>query len=1046
VDLGGAAGRPRKKSPLDSASSSAVDMEDAADAAPVEDEAEAETEPASGRTRPRKAAAEAATEEEEEAPARPARRAAAAEEEEESAAKKPAKARAGCGALVLVGVLGLLVGAATPIGLLVSNVVDPSLIGISTKTNAVAGGPNVNPGGQKPPPPQGGAPVVADAGQHLKSGDFAKAMEVLNTAPDGDQQVQADRGTARWMSYLQEQMNKGAKPNAADEPVQKARTDLEAAAAKDNPEAILALGNLQEYTAGPAEALKTYQDAAKKFAGKPWARVFQAQIDRLDSMTARPAEGGKPQAAAPHPGDGDLSARALLTLLIAFQGAGNEAGGDKGPDEAGFDFWAAVKLAQAGKYPDAIKELEAARTAHDKLRFSRLRKAQNPLSDPTEEIFLRAAEEIKAYWTVQSSLAQLGIAGRTPAEIQKSLEAMKEQGPSAGQIKAVSDKLKTTPDKAAAAVDALVKQHDDAVKKAATLETSLTAAQKDADAAKKLAKDNGDKLAQAETQLKSAETKFKAVGDRLEAAGLKGADPAKAIDTLVAERADANKALDAVVTKVNLANAKVDRKDVLKGVDKVVEAALVKDPKGELMESRQQLNEVSAALAQRHTPEQMLDIWLPVLADRRGTGSEPALATADAARVRGDGGATPVAKQKAAAVLGLAKRDTGDVEAARTLLTEAVGGPGPKAPWQAQTEKALKQLTDPAAYYLPTARFLYEEGHYKEADALLAQGARLFKGKEAASLQALGSLARLAEARDKGKGKVDAADPLVAAAKKDAQAAADAGDAEGQYALGRISEELGNLADARAAYTKALTAHRDNDEAGARYRLALARVLKLQAEKTGGRAAAARGLPLDDMRREPLVTLVLLVELGMQPGGGGADQDEATRLLKEVESAKDGPDTFLLKAQAQALLGQWTPALKTYAAGLRAHVRRDYADVLADLVEHHPALRRPAALDPPNPVLADAYYSLGLRNYFARRYGDAEEALTQAIQYDDQDARYFYFLGLSRLALGKTTDAENAFHDGSQLELLNRPGREAVSTALERVQGPARQAVNRARP
>ena len=142
----------------------------------------------------------------------------------------------------------------------------------------------------------------------------------------------------------------------------------------------------------------------------------------------------------------------------------------------------------------------------------------------------------------------------------------------------------------------------------------------------------------------------------------------------------------------------------------------------------------------------------------------------------------------------------------------------------------------------------------------------------------------------------------------------------------------------------------------------------------------------------------------------------------------------------------WTPALKTYAAGLRPHLRRDYADGLADLIERTPALRRPAAMDPPNPLLADATYASGLRHYFARRYGDAEAAFVKAIEYDNQDARYFYFLGLSRLALDKTTDADADFREGAQLELLNRPGREAVSTALERVQGSARQALNRVRP
>ena len=400
VDLGGAAGRPSKR-PV-GGSSSAVEMEGAAaDAEAAEDEDEEaaaaaaladdgqeedeEAAPAKAKVkRPaldedeedEEAAAQAgkkADEDEDEAPAK-AKRRVADEDEEEPATKKPPKARSGCGCLVLGGVIGLLVGVATPIGLAIFNVVDPakevgSLVGMSPKTNTNPGPGNTNPGGQKPP---GGTPSVADAGEQLKNGNFAKALEGLDAAPDTDE-VKAERGTARWMNYLQDQMAKGAKPNAADEPVQKAREDLQAAAQKDNPDAILALGNLQEYTAGPAEALKTYQDGLKKFAGKPgWARVFQAQIDRLDSTTARPADLGKPQAAAPRPSDGDVSARALVMLLIAFQPPAPDAGGDKAPEEAGFDFWAAVKLAQSGKYTDAVKQLEAARAAHDKLRFSRL--------------------------------------------------------------------------------------------------------------------------------------------------------------------------------------------------------------------------------------------------------------------------------------------------------------------------------------------------------------------------------------------------------------------------------------------------------------------------------------------------------------------------------------------------------------------------------------------------------------------------------------------------------------------------------------------------
>jgi tetratricopeptide (TPR) repeat protein len=461
------------------------------------------------------------------------------------------------------------------------------------------------------------------------------------------------------------------------------------------------------------------------------------------------------------------------------------------------------------------------------------------------------------------------------------------------------------------------------------------------------------------------------------------------------------------------------------------------------MASREELRRLGAALNQRHTPEQMLDIWLPIVADRTRKG-DAAKATTDAERVLADERAADVAKKKAAAVVGLAKRDLGDVEAARALLNVAVGGPGPKAAWQTPVAQALKELTDPTVYYLPRARELYEDGKYQEAMVSIAEARKVFP-KHAGDFQALSGQIQLDIAR--AKGKLDPASPAVIEAKRDAEAAAAAGSAEGHYALGRIHEELGNLADAKAAYAKALAAHGDNDAAGARYRVALARVLKLQADKAaGGRAAAAAlSLPVADLKRQPLLTLVLLVELGLQPGGG-PEQDEATRLLKEVESVKDGPDTFMLKAQALALRGLWTPALKAYAAGLRPHVRRDYADGLAELIERHPALRRPAGMEPPNPLLAEINYAAGLRNYFARHYDDAEASFVKAIEYDNQDARYFYFLGLSRLGLGRTNDAEADFQEGAQLEVLNRPGREAVSTALERVQGPARQAVNRARP
>jgi len=1078
VDLGGSAARAPKLVRAGSSANLDLDAEEAAAdrEAMAADEAEQDEEPAPPKSKRKKPAVEEEDEDEaaaqlagggdetvaaeaedeapagaaaddeegeEAAPAKSRRPAADEEEEDKPAPKKSAKARSGCGCLLVGCLLGLLVGAGGSIGLALFDIVDPAkalgaLVGIkpSSDNNQAKSNPKDAP---KPPI---AAPV--EPGEHLHHGDFAKALEGLKDVPAEKTEALAQRGTALWLQYLQEQMAKDAQPKADDEVVKEARKDLETAAQKDNPEALLSLGNLLEYTAGRDEALKTYRKGVETFQAKPtWARAFQAQIDRLESVSAAPAPGGKPGAESRRPAeDRDAAARALLVLLIAFQQAPPAADDE---EEAGFDFWAAVKAAQSGDYAAALKSLEAARKAHDKMRFKRLRKAQNSLSDPTEEIFLRSTKEIAAYWQLQEYLSKqkLLAKGGDPRTAVDGL--VKANADLQGQLKDVADKLKTTPDKLLAGIETLTKEKDDAAKKALTLETDLTAAKKDLVTSKKEAKELSDKLALAGDQRKTADGKLKSVGARLEAAGIKEADPAKGVDALADERAAADKTLTTIAERIALAHVKVEKKNVLPGVDRVVEMALVNDPKGELLASRDEIRRLDGVLAQRRTPQEMLDVWLPILADR--TQKEAAhKAIVDAERTRDDVLATPATKRKALAVLGLAQRNLGDFDKARVLLTDAVGGAAlPRPEWTVLATAALKELTDPAAYYLPHARELYEEGKNQEALDALTLAAKLFP-KDVAVMLPLRSQVRLEMAREKGKGKTDPADPLVAEARKDAEAA---GNAEGHYALGRIAEELGDLANAKASYAKALAAHGDSDEAGLRYRVALARVLKLQAEQSaGGRAAAgarSSAAALAEARRQPLMTLLLLVELSFQ-AAPGPEQDAAAKLIDEVLAAKEGPDTFMLRAEALALKGLWTPALKTYATGLRPHIRRDYADGLASLIERHPALRRPSGMEPPNPVLAEARYATGLRHYFPRHYVDAEASFAGAIEADNQDARYFYFLGLSHLALNRRDDAHADFEEGARLEEQNRPGREAVSTALERVQGTARQAVNRFRP
>jgi hypothetical protein len=103
----------------------------------------------------------------------------------------------------------------------------------------------------------------------------------------------------------------------------------------------------------------------------------------------------------------------------------------------------------------------------------------------------------------------------------------------------------------------------------------------------------------------------------------------------------------------------------------------------------------------------------------------------------------------------------------------------------------------------------------------------------------------------------------------------------------------------------------------------------------------------------------------------------------------------------------------------------------------------PVVSSTPNPQDADKHYAAGLSRYFGRRYSDAEAEFLQAIANDSQDARYYYFLGLARVMQGK--QAADDFAQGAALEQQDRPGLEAVSRSLERVQGPERSIVNESR-
>jgi hypothetical protein len=959
----------------------------------------------------------AAEEEMEEAPA----------DEEEKKPAKPEKKRSAAMPFLGGGLAGTLVGAGLCVGVLYF----AGLLG------GASHGPIQNqqrPGQQGPPPVS-----FEDRLAQIRGGDFSK-VEPDKMEATTPQQLAA-RGEARWGSYLQQQGAAGIKPD--DEAVKKAIEDFTKASQDDaDPkaasDALFHLAQIKEL-ARDRDALKAYKEGAEKYKDNPKLKgKFDDAVNRLEGRADQP--GGMSLLRDPRR---PLDERAfLLAMLIFLQPPPAE----KSDDEAGSKFWEAVKAARGQNYPEALEALKAARALHDKRRFEQLRKPQNPLSDPTEEIFLRACDELKAYWTVQEKLKSSGYLTKDQKDPAAAIDAMAKRVTTAENAykelgeTLVKAKYIDKPEDAKAGVDKLLEDR----KKDAMAVADLT---------KKL-----------EDQKKTADTTIADLNKML-------TDQKKASDTALAnakaemmrEKTRADN-LEMLVGRVRGELVQAQRLDknadnakVIDAVKDTINAAKASDPMGTIRKLQGELNEAKAAMAERRTPAETLPLWLPALEDRSKALGDKAFQ--DAERVLTDPKATPAQKAQAKAVMGLVFRNEEKFADAKNSLEEAKKGAGGDAALVARIDAALKEVSDPAATYLARVESLRSKGDFDGAVAALTKTIDALPAEKRGELLAERSLLRLEAARAKAKEPLKSNDPLVGLAHQDAKAAAEAGaKAAGFYAEGRVAEAVGNWPAAVAAYRAAVGAHEAVDAKGSRYRVALARAL-LQAQgkpaappkepgadTTGRRPPDVRGEPGD--AAEARRALVLLMAVALQPAPlPPASVEEAQKLADEVlkqEAMKPGTVPFDVLAQAKAVKGLYTEALKTYAAGLKTKLPPEYADGLMQLIENHPTLKRPDSLKIASPLNAEQHYGAGLRWYYDRNYANAEKEFLEAVKNDALDARYHYFLGLSRLAQNKPEAAED-FAQGARLEAQGRPPRGAVSASLERVQGPMRNALNEAR-
>ncbi|MBY0459555.1 MAG: tetratricopeptide repeat protein, partial [Gemmataceae bacterium] len=361
-------------------------------------------------------------------------------------------------------------------------------------------------GGTNPPPAQ----PALDPQAAFAAGDTAKAVEHFKAKPPTSTPEKAVAG--RIGVFARVQALKDGEPLGADDAdLTAARANLKAViddvpsltepgGVKRAVEAAVALGVSYEVAGDPAKAREVYTDAKAKYPA--YASTFDAHLDRL-SAAAGP--GGTSRRL--HPADAE---RLLAAVVFLVQ---DEPANKPEDPEPGVFFWKAVKLANAGAYAEAVKELEKAKEAHQKRAKAVAGRGLNPLSDPLEQIFTRSCDELKAAWELKAGLyGSPAIAAAIKKDgLAKALE---------GFTKA-ADSLVTAQKETATARELVKKLEGDVAKldkDAKASEKSAMAADKDAKEATKAKLEAEKKLDVALGELKTAATDLKAAEKKLDTA------------------------------------------------------------------------------------------------------------------------------------------------------------------------------------------------------------------------------------------------------------------------------------------------------------------------------------------------------------------------------------------------------------------------------------------------------------------------------------------------------------------------------------------------
>jgi len=518
------------------------------------------------------------------------------------------------------------------------------------------------------------------------------------------------------------------------------------------------------------------------------------------------------------------------------------------------------------------------------------------------------------------------------------------------------------------------------------------------------------------------------------------------------------------LSQANLVKDKTNPANVVDGLKKGMEIIQSKDPQGmmrglqtklvdDTTKFTKQIEVVDKKLKESRQPAEMLEYWRALM-EKKGQSELEKKATEDVEKVMVDASSTPELKARAEVLKGITLRNQGKYVEAKALLEKGKAAlNAADIAWKLQADIALKEANDPVTHFVELSKKQESMNQIVESVSSLSKAIELstqFSPKRRAELLADRCLVEIERAQVRAKGKPQLNDPSLLAAAKDADEAVLSKTALGYYAKGRVAEVRGEIIDAIDFYRKAVNENKALDAQGIVYRIALARLLNsiLPTNIKPKEADVEKVGVLEKKEPEMLTNLFALLltgfyfqqpEIVFPPESPKISPKESRKLADEVLASPDAP--FDAKAQAYAIKGLPTKAIREYVIGLREKMGPIHFENLMKIIEDHPSLTNHNLGNQANPVEAERFYATGMALYFNKRYLEAEKAFMAAVENERQDARYQYYLGLSRLAQNKAEAAE-AFEAASKYEKLGRPSRAAVSTSLERVQGPQRQVLN----